>query len=437
MFHTAASRPRGKALAVDWIYNVILIDLQGRSSSARSGCDVISDGVRVARTPRKIPAEIAFRPCAPTRLFFTRAYRAAYIYRMKICVYAICKNESAFAERWVKSMSEADEITVLDTGSNDKSAEKLAALGARVRTKIVDPWRFDVARNLSLADVSEDADVCVCTDLDEVFEPGWRKKIETVWRNGVTRGRYRYVWSHDGEAAGVEFLADKIHARRGYEWVNPVHEVLKPTGKEVWAAIDGLTLHHYPNPKKSRAAYLPLLELAVKEDPSNDRNSHYLGREYYFRGAYDKAIAELERHLSLPTAVWREERSASMRYIAASYRSLGKFDNAEKWYLRACLESPESREPSFDYARMLYSLGNYAGAVFWLNKTLSVTVRSLSYISSPEAWGAEPYDLLALSLFALGSYDEAAKYGRRALELSPSDERLKSNLYFYEEKTKK
>lgn len=36
---------------------------------------------------------------------------------MKIAVYTICKNESAFVDRWVDSMSEADGIYVLDTGS--------------------------------------------------------------------------------------------------------------------------------------------------------------------------------------------------------------------------------------------------------------------------------------------------------------------------------
>ena len=29
---------------------------------------------------------------------------------MKVCVYAICKNEELFVDRWVDSMQEADEI---------------------------------------------------------------------------------------------------------------------------------------------------------------------------------------------------------------------------------------------------------------------------------------------------------------------------------------
>lgn len=27
-----------------------------------------------------------------------------------------------------------------------------------------------------------DADICVCTDIDEVLLPGWRKELEKVWK---------------------------------------------------------------------------------------------------------------------------------------------------------------------------------------------------------------------------------------------------------------
>ena len=51
-----------------------------------------------------------------------------------VCVYAICKNEAKFARRWMDSMSEADHIVVLDTGSTDGTAERLRALGSRRRS---------------------------------------------------------------------------------------------------------------------------------------------------------------------------------------------------------------------------------------------------------------------------------------------------------------
>ena len=108
---------------------------------------------------------------------------------MKICVYAICKNEAQFAARWMDSMGEADGIYVLDTGSEDGTPRLLRALGADVAEADIQPWRFDVARNLSLRRVPEDADICVCTDLDEVFTPGWRAALEAAWAPGVRQAR--------------------------------------------------------------------------------------------------------------------------------------------------------------------------------------------------------------------------------------------------------
>ena len=92
----------------------------------------------------------------------------------KIVVYAISKNEEKFVERWVNSMKEADDIYVLDTGSTDNTVNLLNNFGVKVKEEKIDPWRFDVARNLSLEMIPDDVDICVCTDLDEVFEPGWR-----------------------------------------------------------------------------------------------------------------------------------------------------------------------------------------------------------------------------------------------------------------------
>ena len=114
---------------------------------------------------------------------------------MKIVVYAICKNEAQFVSRWIKSMSEADQIVVLDTGSTDDTVQRLRTLGAQVTVETICPWRFDVARNRSLELVDPDADICVCTDLDEVFHPGWRKALESAWIPGTTQATYRYTWS--------------------------------------------------------------------------------------------------------------------------------------------------------------------------------------------------------------------------------------------------
>ena len=43
----------------------------------------------------------------------------------KVCVYAIAKDEAKFAARWAESMSEADAVYVLDTGSSDDTVKIL------------------------------------------------------------------------------------------------------------------------------------------------------------------------------------------------------------------------------------------------------------------------------------------------------------------------
>ena len=348
---------------------------------------------------------------------------------MNIWIYAISKNERQFCDRFMASCAGADGVLVLDTGSDDGTAERLRELGAAVSTAVITPWRFDTARNVALELVPEDADVCLALDLDEVLAPGWREAIEAAWAAGVTRGRYLYVWSHDLSGGdGVTFFADKLHARHGYHWRYPVHEVLEAEVPETQAVIPGLRVDHWPDNTKSRGSYLPLLELAVREDPANDRNTHYLGREYMFHRRYGEAMETLLRHLSLPTATWRAERAASMRYIAHCCDALGDWRSAVHWLERAADEAPTQREGPFDLAMLYYRRGDWALCRYWAMRTLAVTERDYNYMTDPAAWGPEPCDLSAIANWHLGHCDEALDAARAALELAPGDERLRRNV---------
>ena len=350
---------------------------------------------------------------------------------MNVCVYAICKNESKFVRRWMESMSEADGVYVLDTGSEDGTPALLTALGAEVTVERISPWRFDTARNRSLALVPEDADICVCTDLDEFFHPGWRALLEKAWTEGTNQAAYRYTWNFNPDGSeGHVFWQEKIHSRFGWEWAHPVHEVPKWTGegqpKKVY--VGGMQLDHRADPGKSRSQYLPLLELSVAEEPDDDRNMHYLGREYYFYGMWEKAIETLKRHVSMPNALWADERCASMRYIARSYLALGDRMHALMWLYRAIGEAQHLREPYMDMARFMYSEENWDGVAFFTREALRIAVRPRTYICESESWGSLPYDLLSLALYYTGRGAEAVEAAEKALELSPEDERIKRNL---------
>ncbi len=349
---------------------------------------------------------------------------------MKICVYAICKNEEKFVDRWVDSMQEADEIYVLDTGSTDDTVQKLKNRNVHVKGATIEPWRFDVARNASLDFVCEDADICVCTDLDEVFEPGWRKKLEDAWTTNTTRARYNYNWSFDENGnPAVNFYIEKIHTRKNYQWTHPVHEVLTYIGpdQEHFITIDNLTVNHYPDNTKSRSSYLPLLELSVQENPEDDRNMHYLGREYMYYQRWNECIDTLIRHLHLKSATWKDERCASMRFIARSYQALNRFDEAKMWLEKAIVEAPYLREPYVEMAMLAYRLEDFDNVIYYGKQALQIQTHTKNYINEPFSWDSTIYDIMSIAYFQKQDFKNAIKYVNFAIDLSPNNERLLEN----------
>lgn len=344
-------------------------------------------------------------------------------------MYAISKNEEQFVERFMKTAKEADKVFVLDTGSTDNTVSKLKKLGAIVKEKEIKPWRFDVARNESLKMVPDDFNICVCLDLDEVIMPGWRKKLEKLWDKNTTRLRYNYNWQLDeNDKPIINFYIEKIHLRKNYKWTHPVHEVLTYENKnEVIKTTNEITVNHYPDNTKSRQSYLPLLELSVKEDPEDDRNMHYLGREYMYYQKWNECIDTLIKHLNLKSATWKDERCASMRFIARSYINLNRYDEAKMWLDKAMKEAPYLRDPFMERAFLEYRLNNWNEVVKYCNKALDIKTHTKTYINESFSWDYSPYDLLSVAYFNKQQYDLSLFYVNKALDMDKDNERLKEN----------
>ena len=348
----------------------------------------------------------------------------------KIAVYAICKNEEKFIKRWYESMKEADAIYVLDTGSTDNSVNLLKNLGINVIQKEIKPWRFDVARNLSLDMIPNDIDICVCTDLDEIFIPGWRKSLEKIWKNNnINRLGYNYNWNFDKDGnPTINFYIKKIHSRKGFIWTHPVHEVLTNIdNNEKMIDTDEITLNHFPDNTKSRSGYLPLLELSVKEKPLDDRNMHYLGREYMYYGKWNKSIDTLIKHLNLPTATWKDERCASMRFIARCYTKLKRYDEARMWYDKAINEASYLRDPYIEKALLEYNFKNWPEIERLCNNALKIKNHQKTYINEIFSWNETVYDLLSLAYFYQNNFEDSLNMINEAIKINPNDKRLINN----------
>ena len=344
---------------------------------------------------------------------------------LKIAVYAISKNEEQFVRRFCDSAKDADLILIADTGSTDNTVTWAVECGATVHDIYVSPWRFDRARDTALALIPADFDVCISLDLDEILEPGWREEIERVWQADTTRLRYKFDWG-----CGISFFYEKIHHRKGYHWHHPVHEYPRADSRitEVYAHTDMLLVSHHPDPTKSRGQYMPLLELAIKEDPHCPRNAFYHARELTFYERWEEAITALTRYLAMPEATWPNERCYAMRLLGKAHDALGKGWDALKWYRLAVAEAPNTREPWTELSLFCYRFNMWAESYAAAKSALLIQDKALVYTMDPSVWTEKPWDLASIAAWNLGLKDEAIQLCQEALKFAPTDPRLLNNL---------
>ena len=349
---------------------------------------------------------------------------------MKIAIYTIALNEDKHVERWYESSKDADYHLIADTGSTDKTIELAKGLGIAVVQIKVMPFRFDDARNASLAALPEDIDYCIALDVDEVLAPGWREPLEKAFAEGIDRPTYHRIeaFNEDG-SANLEFDGFKVHRRSGIRWHYPIHEVPQwyENREEVKKRIDGFEIHHYQDKTKSRSQYLPMLEMAVRENP-DARNLYYLGREYYYHKKFTEAATHLKMYLE--KSVFPEERSAACRTLSGCEPK-----NAEEWLMQGTEEHP-CRESILGLAHHYYITKQWDECLLVALKALEYTEKPRNFLAENWAWGHMAHDLIAISSWQLGDFETAVKHGKKAVEISPNDKRLISNLSFYESKVK-
>lgn len=349
----------------------------------------------------------------------------------KICIYAICKNEMKFVEAWLDNMSEADYIVVLDTGSTDGTYEFLQKdpRVTRVEQKIINPWRFDVARNESMALVPDDTDIYISTDFDELFVPGWAQPIRDNWTDKTTRAEYTYAWNHTetGDPMNV-FKYDKIH-NKNYHWIFPVHEVLWPnTGWENENRIDlGETvyLHHWQDLSVPRKNYMELLELSVKENPDNPHVRHLYSREFMLQNRNDEAYSKFFQVLNIDSA-WASPQYRlvlldTLLMLATLSQAKGESDESLYWCNQFLRIDDTYREPYLVAADIYNTRGEFGKALYVLNLMDSKVHRHYSWVEKQANWLTTDKYLQANALFGLGYLDKALPFYDEVLKHEPNN----------------
>lgn len=343
---------------------------------------------------------------------------------MKIAVYAIALNEAKHVDRWMDSCKGADIVCVADTGSTDGTQEMLRKRGAMVTDISVQPFRFDVARNTSLALVPTDVDICLISDLDEIIEPGFFDKVREQWVDGSNRG-----WI--GLDTGNIWAGDRLHSRHGFVWKYPCHEIAVPSmGTQVVPCTIEAVVRHEPDNTKSRGQYLHQLEMGHKELPYDDRMIVYLAREYHFKGMWQQVI-DTGLKLDKLDIGWAPERAQTWRGIGHAYCQLGDDVEGLRWLQRGVQEAPLDLEAWFPLAFFYYERQQWQECFDAAVKVTEISPdEGVGHYIADASMQWRMYDLLSIACWNLGKKGSAKKYARTAMELNPDDERLVKNYEF-------
>jgi glycosyltransferase involved in cell wall biosynthesis len=163
---------------------------------------------------------------------------------MKITATIITLNEEGNIARAIESLRCCDEIVVVDSGSNDRTVELAANLGARV---VEADWKgYANQKNYAAAQASNDWILSI--DADEALSEALEGEIWHLKKNGVTCDAYtmprlaQYLGKWILHSGWYPDRKIRLYNRHKAKWVGQfVHESVKADGRV--GHLEGNLLH--------------------------------------------------------------------------------------------------------------------------------------------------------------------------------------------------
>lgn len=383
----------------------------------------------------------------------------------KFSIVAIAKNEANTLPKLFGSIQEflsrGGEFVLLDTGSTDNTVEIAKKGGAVVHEVgekfitiideqtakaindrfVVDDEKpivstgnklFDFAAARNYVTSLAKNDFVVTLDCDEAYSVFNIDRINELIEQGVDQIEYQFVFAHDPQGRPViQFVQSKAFDRRNVQWSGIVHEVLSGATNIRYLDESAIKLEHWQEQgKEHRGNYLVGLSLDTLQNPSKDRQSHYLGRELLWTNRPKSAIKELERHITMEG--WQAERAQSMIHIAECYGRLNDSNAQIQWLTKAYALDSARREALIQLAFVFRHRNNPHACAAYAAAALQLPWVDY-YANNRDFYEHVPHELLYQSLGILGNKEGAAYHLREALRYQPYNQRyLFDTRFFFE-----
>ena len=370
-------------------------------------------------------------------------------------VVVIAKNEEKTLPRLLKSLEEfrerGGEFFLLDTGSTDNTRAIAVEWGAKVASagdafkRLIGSQAYFINKNFIVQDekpiVKDDDsyfdfaaarneaaryasnDFIAMPDCDEVFTTFKIDNIQAaIMEIDCNQLAYNFVFSHKEDGSReLEFEHSKFYHRKYLEWKGIVHEILAERETSLCKRIrlpeSTILLEHFQNKETNRAQYMIGLAADLSYYSDNDRNTHYLAREFMYTGRYKSAIKLFEKHTQM--IGWIPEQARSMLFIGDCFQYLGMVDKAKLAWSKA-FDMYTSREPLLRLADWYFKSKEYAKCIAYGEAALSVNPdKDKPYFVERKFYEAYPHHLLYAAYEWIGEKEKAKHHWMQCLSFEP------------------
>jgi len=349
---------------------------------------------------------------------------------MKIVGVMIVKNEEHVIERCLKSAAKiANTFVIVDTGSTDKTYEKIVKIMDELNLEIITyqkPWvNFGHNRSEALKLAKGQGDYALIIDADDEFEGTIKSELTAdaysiSVKSGVTTFNQTRLMKLD----------------MPWRYVGCVHEYPTCENVKAWPYLPDIKINtnndgnSWKDPNKYKT-YALLLWKEHLDDPTNARTVFYLAQSFRDCADYEEAERWYKKRIEM--GGWMGEIWYSQFYLGKLEHSRGNIANAVKWFLDAYNTDTRRVETLYELMKMYHILKQYNTAYLFGIEALAKPIPDDALFPIPSNYGIDLYEELGLCAFYSNHFEVAKNAWEKILSMDISDatkERILKNISF-------
>jgi len=371
-----------------------------------------------------------------------------------LAIYAPMKNEVNNIEGWYESAKQvADEMVIIDTGSIDGTIEKIKNTDIKLyhsklfnKDTLPENWHFANARNEVLSHCT--AKWIIAMDADEriiVLDPLFKEKLKDVDNNIDLIYCPVEIIINNGKVT-QQFLGERLFRNRpDIKYKGAMHNYVTASQNKrkrySWVKIQSsrknTTLRTHQQRIKQRLSMAEKNFISqIEENPNDTRSMFYLARTYRSYNKLDDAIKWYEKYLSI--SKWNIERYQAALEMAICFQQKKQFDISSQIMGMHLKENWKRAEGYILLGKNAYITHDFEQAVWWFTIATKCKWFDGVFFLQKNSYTYEPWDRLSMALSHLKRYKEAAEAARKALKYEGDSNfaRIRKNIEFFEKHMK-